>query len=60
MKISELKTEELEQACVDYQVKELYVFGSAVTGQITQNSDLDFLWNSRDRGLKVLSISTWV
>ncbi|MCC5914986.1 MAG: nucleotidyltransferase domain-containing protein [Balneolaceae bacterium] len=52
MKISELKTEELKQACVNYQVKELYVFGSAVTGQITQNSDLDFLVEFKRSGFE--------
>ncbi len=43
MKVSDLKTSELEQACKDYQVKELYVFGSVVSGEISQHSDLDFL-----------------
>jgi uncharacterized protein len=43
MKVSDLKTKELEQACKDFQVKELYVFGSAVSGKISQDSDLDFL-----------------
>lgn len=28
---------------MDFQVKELYVFGSVVTGDISQDSDLDFL-----------------
>lgn len=43
MKVSDLKTSELEQACKNFQVKELYVFGSVVTGKVSQNSDLDFL-----------------
>lgn len=43
MKVSDLKTNELEQACKNYQVKELYVFGSIVPGEISQDSDLDFL-----------------
>ncbi len=43
MKVSDLKTKELEQACEDFQVKELYVFGSVVSGEISQHSDLDFL-----------------
>ena len=43
MKVSDLKTNELEQACKDFQVKELYVFGSVVTGAISKDSDLDFL-----------------
>lgn len=43
MKVSDLKTKELEQACKDFQVKELYVFGSVVSGGFSQHSDLDFL-----------------
>ena len=43
MKVSDLKTNELEQACKNFQVKELYVFGSVVTGEISQDSDLEFL-----------------
>jgi len=43
MKVSDLKTSDLEQAYKDLQVKELYVFGSVVSGEISQNSDLDFL-----------------
>src|SRR5690625_1691179 len=43
MKVSDLKTNELEQACRDFQVKELYVFGSVVSGKMSQDSDLDFL-----------------
>jgi uncharacterized protein len=43
MKVSDLRTSELEQSCKDFQVKELYVFGSVVTGQISLDSDLDFL-----------------
>lgn len=43
MKVSDLKTKELEKACKDFQVKELYVFGSVVSEEISQHSDLDFL-----------------
>ncbi len=43
MKISDLKNSELEQACKEYQVRELYVFGSIVTDNFQKNSDLDFL-----------------
>ena len=43
MNISDLKNEELEQACKDYQVRELYVFGSAASETLTGSSDLDFL-----------------
>ena len=43
MKVSDLITDELEQACKNFHVKELYVFGSVVTGEMSQHSDLDFL-----------------
>ena len=43
MNITHLKTANLEQACKDFQVKELYVFGSAVSGSFSDDSDLDFL-----------------
>lgn len=43
MKVSDLITDDLEKACKDYQVKELYVFGSVVSGKISKDSDLDFL-----------------
>ncbi|TVP99651.1 MAG: nucleotidyltransferase [Balneolaceae bacterium] len=52
MKVSDLKTKELEQACKDYQVKELYVFGSVVSGKFTQQSDLDFLVNFNRSGFE--------
>jgi uncharacterized protein len=41
--IADLKNKELERACKDFQVKELYVFGSVVSGNISPDSDLDFL-----------------
>lgn len=43
MNISELKNPKLEQACKDFQVKELYAFGSVVSGTFSDDSDLDFL-----------------
>lgn len=43
MDITYLKTSKLEQACKEFQVNELYVFGSAVSGTISEKSDLDFL-----------------
>ncbi len=39
----ELNTEELEKICKRYNVKELYLFGSAVSGELTEDSDLDFI-----------------
>lgn len=43
MNITQLKTAKLEQACEDFRVKRLYVFGSAASGQLSDRSDLDFL-----------------
>jgi uncharacterized protein len=43
MDIAHLKTSKLEQACKEFRVRELYVFGSAVSGTMSENSDLDFL-----------------
>ncbi len=52
MNISDIKTKELEQACKDYQVKSLYVFGSTATGGFSENSDLDFLVEFYRNGYK--------
>ncbi|MCC5914766.1 MAG: nucleotidyltransferase domain-containing protein [Balneolaceae bacterium] len=43
MNITQLKTAKLEQACEDFRVKRLYVFGSAASGHLSDESDLDFL-----------------
>ena len=43
MNITQLKTVKLEQACEDFKVKRLYVFGSAASGRLSDESDLDFL-----------------
>lgn len=39
----DLKTEQLQQLCKKFNVKELYLFGSAVLGDLTEDSDLDFI-----------------
>lgn len=39
----DLKTEQLQQLCKKFNVKELYLFGSAVSGDLTEDSDLDFI-----------------
>lgn len=39
----DLKTEQLQQLCKKFNVKELYLFGSAVSGNLTEDSDLDFI-----------------
>lgn len=39
----DLKTEQLQQVCKKYNVKELYLFGSATTDYFSEDSDLDFI-----------------
>lgn len=40
-----LKREELQKLCQEFQVKELYLFGSAVSSNFSEESDLDFIVN---------------
>ena len=42
-KVADSHTKELEELCKKFKVKELYLFGSAVAGNLSQKSDLDFL-----------------
>ncbi|MFH5834221.1 nucleotidyltransferase family protein [Halalkalibaculum sp. DA384] len=39
----DLKTEQLQQLCEQYNVKKLYLFGSATTDNFSEDSDLDFI-----------------
>jgi len=39
----DLKREQLQQLCRKFNVKELYLFGSATTDNFSEDSDLDFL-----------------
>lgn len=48
----DLKTEELQQLCKKYNVKELYLFGSATTDNFTKDSDLDFIVKFDRRGFE--------
>ncbi len=41
--IKDIKSEELSLLCKKYNVKELYLFGSAVSGELSEGSDLDFI-----------------
>jgi len=41
--ILEKQKEDLRRICQNLKIKRLYVFGSAVSGKLTENSDLDFL-----------------
>lgn len=43
MKLADLKNKQLEQACEEYRIKELYVFGSLLSDSFSEKSDLDFL-----------------
>lgn len=39
----DLKTEQLQELCQKFNVKELYLFGSATTDNFSDDSDLDFI-----------------
>lgn len=39
----DLKTKQLHELCKKFNVKELYLFGSAVTDNFSEKSDLDFM-----------------
>jgi predicted nucleotidyltransferase len=39
----DLKKEQLQQLCKKFNVKELYLFGSATTDDFSEDSDLDFI-----------------
>jgi len=43
MNIIQAHTKELERACEQSRVKELYVFGSVLTDQFDSESDIDFI-----------------
>jgi len=43
--VSNFNTKELQQLCREFNVKELYLFGSAVSGNFSPDSDLDFIVN---------------
>ena len=43
MELTALQTPQLAEVCRRYHVRELYVFGSVVTGRMHAESDLDFI-----------------
>ncbi len=43
MKTPKIDRELIQRLCLDHHVDRLYLFGSAVTGGMTSDSDLDFL-----------------
>lgn len=43
MKIDNIKNKELQEACREYGVEKLYVFGSVAEGTSTSQSDIDFV-----------------
>ena len=43
MKVIQEHIDEIRQLCEDYQVAEMYVFGSVLTDQFLSDSDIDFL-----------------
>ncbi|MDZ7755035.1 nucleotidyltransferase domain-containing protein [Rhodohalobacter sp.] len=48
----DLKTEQLQKLCKKYNVKELYLFGSATTDDFSEDSDLDFIVKFNRRGFE--------
>jgi uncharacterized protein len=45
MDLKTIKSSALDAICQQFGVKELYAFGSVVTNEVNQDSDLDFLVN---------------
>ena len=43
MKLKNIKNEQIEAACREFDVEKLYVFGSVAAGSATEESDVDFL-----------------
>ena len=41
--VVDLKKEQIQELCKRFNVKELYLFGSATTDDFTEDSDLDFI-----------------
>jgi len=41
--ITDIKKYQLQKLCEKFDVKELYLFGSATSGKFTSKSDLDFI-----------------
>ena len=48
----DLKTDQLQQLCKKFNVKELYLFGSATTDNFSENSDLDFIVKFNRQGFE--------
>jgi len=48
----DLKTEQLQQLCKNFNVKELYLFGSAATDDFSEESDLDFIVKFNRQGFE--------
>lgn len=47
-KIIESKIESLKKLCEKYDVKAMYLFGSACTDKFSSNSDIDILFSFKD------------
>ena len=48
----DLKTEQLQQLCKKFSVKELYLFGSATSDDFSEDSDLDFIVKFNRQGFE--------
>ncbi|SMO61696.1 nucleotidyltransferase family protein [Gracilimonas mengyeensis] len=45
-------SEQLKQLCKKYNVEKLYLFGSAITNDFTEDSDLDFMVKFKRQGFE--------
>ncbi len=48
----DLKTKQLHKLCKKFNVKELYLFGSATSGDFSEDSDLDFIVKFNRQGFE--------
>ncbi len=48
----DFQTEQLQQLCKKYNVKELYLFGSATRNDFSEDSDLDFIVKFNRQGFE--------
>ena len=48
----DLKTNQLQQLCKKFNVKELYLFGSATTDNFSEDSDLDYIVKFNRQGFE--------
>ncbi len=52
MTVLEKYSKEITRLCLDHEVRNLYAFGSVLTSQFSEASDVDFIVDFKDRELK--------